>query len=55
MKDREDRLEERLRQLGTDSPECSDPHCDERNPFALTGVDPDILCYECSAIARGGG
>lgn len=53
MKDREDRLQERLRQLGTDDPECSNPNCNERNPFALTGADPDIYCYECHAIADG--
>jgi hypothetical protein len=55
MKEREDRLEERLRQLGTDDPVCSSPDCNERNPFALSGVHPDILCHECRAIARGGG
>src|SRR5262249_51355583 len=51
--EREDRLQERLRELGTDDPRCGNPECDEHDPFALTGVYPDILCTECWAIAKG--
>lgn len=40
------RREERYRQLGTRTPVCAWPGCGERNPFALTGRDPDISCYE---------
>ncbi len=41
----EARREQRLRELGTRSPHCQ--LCLEEDPFALTGVAPDILCYEC--------
>jgi len=40
------RLEERLRELGTLTPHCTWPGCGETSPFALTGVHPDIRCYE---------
>src|SRR5437870_428666 len=48
----EERLEERLRQLGTDSPYCHSGGCDEAFPFALTGVHPEIYCYEHDALRR---
>ncbi len=48
-----DRLEERLRSLGTRNPRCSHPGCAETDPFALTGVDPHILCAEHRADAEG--
>jgi hypothetical protein len=49
----EQRLEERLRQLGTREPACSVAGCPERNPFALTGVHPGIVCYEHRAERAG--
>lgn len=49
--DRDERREQRLRQLGTRSPRCRD--CPEADPFALSGVHPDIVCYECLAIEQG--
>lgn len=51
--DWQDRLHEKLRELGTEDPQCGNPECDERNPFALTGAWPDILCYECRAVGQG--
>lgn len=45
--------EQRLRMLGVQDPVCSHPDCDERDPFALTGAAPDILCYEHRAKAEG--
>ncbi len=47
-----DFLEERLRSLGTRNPRCSHPDCAETDPFALTGVDGDILCAEHAADAE---
>src|SRR6266571_6268111 len=51
--DRRKRLEARYRALGSREPVCSVPGCDERDPFALTGRHPAILCQEHRAIARG--
>jgi hypothetical protein len=48
-----DRLEEKLAQLGTRIPRCRWQGCRERCPFAFTGVDPDIECYEHAALAAG--
>ena len=42
----EERLEEKLAQLGTREPGCNWPGCDEECPFALTGADPEIYCYD---------
>jgi hypothetical protein len=50
---RDERREQRLRQLGTRTPRCSRPGCNETDPFALTGVDPEIVCYECQSEQRG--
>jgi hypothetical protein len=44
--DPEARLEERLRQLGTHEPRCSVQGCPEADPFALSGVHPNLLCVE---------
>src|SRR2546428_14120301 len=49
----ETRLEEKLRQLGTRTPRCSVPDCEETDPFAFTGVHPNILCREHLADAQG--
>jgi hypothetical protein len=49
--DRDERREQRLRQLGTRSPRCR--ACAETDPFALFGVHPDIVCDECRAIEQG--
>lgn len=55
LDDRADALaeqrERRLRQLGTRTPRCC--RCTETDPLALTGVAPDIVCYECRAIEHG--
>jgi hypothetical protein len=48
-----ERREQRLRALGTRSPRCSVAGCDETDPFALTGVDPDILCREHLTDTQG--
>src|SRR4051794_24504564 len=48
----EDRLEERLRQLGTHDPCCRFDGCDESFPLALTGIHPEIYCYEHDALRR---
>lgn len=45
-RDRRRRLEDQLRRLGSRDPRCAYPDCPEHNPFAFTGVLPDILCYE---------
>src|SRR4051794_610291 len=42
----DDRLEERYRDLGTRSLRCRVAGCGETHPFALTGSDPDVRCYE---------
>ena len=47
------RREQRLRQLGTRDPRCSGEGCEETDSFALTGVHPGALCYECLAARRG--
>lgn len=48
-----DLLEDRLRSLGTRNPQCSHPGCAEKDPFALTGVDPYLLCAEHRADTEG--
>lgn len=48
-----DLLEDRLRSLGRRHPQCSHVGCEETDPFALTGVDPHILCAEHRADAEG--
>ncbi len=45
------RREKRLRRLETRNPKCK--QCGETNPVALTGIAPDILCYECEALQNG--
>lgn len=37
--------------LGTRDPKCT--KCDEREPAALTGTEPEILCYEHRAESEG--
>jgi hypothetical protein len=49
----EERLAARLRLLGTDTPRCSTAGCQERDPFALTGVHPSLLCAEHRADRDG--
>ena len=49
--DRDEDRERRFRQLGTRSPRCRD--CPETDPFALSGIHPDIVCHECLAIEQG--
>lgn len=51
--DLDDENDRRLRALGTRSPRCSVPGCPERDPFALTGAHPAILCREHSADQQG--
>jgi hypothetical protein len=48
-----DRREQRLLALGTRSPRCSVEGCTETEPFALTGVAPNILCREHLADTQG--
>ena len=48
-----ERWERRLRALGTRNPRCSVRGCKETDPFALTGVAPNIRCGEHLADARG--
>jgi len=50
---RAEQREQRLRALGTRSPRCRVLGCTEVDPFALTGVAPDILCREHEAEDRG--
>ncbi len=50
---REERTEARLRALGVREPRCSQPGCEERDPFALTGSHPNLLCREHAALAHG--
>lgn len=50
---RAERVEARLRQLGTREPRCSRAGCDETDPFALSGVAPALVCHECRAIEEG--
>jgi hypothetical protein len=49
----EDRREERRRSLGQRLPHCSVPGCRETDPLALTGIHPEILCYEHDAVRNG--
>lgn len=49
----ERRLEERLGALGTRTPRCSHPGCSETDPFALSGVHPQIVCAEHRADRDG--
>lgn len=44
-RNRRTRLEQGYRRLGTRQPQCS--RCLESDPAALTGVHPNIVCYEC--------
>jgi hypothetical protein len=44
--DWEQLLEDQLHKLGTRTPTCRVEGCPVANPFALTGVDPDVVCYE---------
>jgi hypothetical protein len=46
---REIRREKQLRRLRARTPECT--KCGESDPSALTGVAPEIICYECQAKA----
>lgn len=41
------RKEQHLKRLETREPKCKG--CEETNPAALTGTDPNILCYECQS------
>lgn len=45
------REEQQYRRLGTRKPSCN--VCEEREPAALTGTDPNIVCYECLALKKG--
>jgi hypothetical protein len=42
----QEQLEQRLRELGTRTPRCRVESCHETHPFALTGIHPEIICYE---------
>jgi hypothetical protein len=48
-----ERLEARLRLLGTRTPKCSIEGCIESDAFALTGAAPDLLCAEHRADRDG--
>jgi hypothetical protein len=48
-----ERLEEKLAQLGTRLPRCSEKGCDETCPFMLSGTGPDIYCYEHDPLRKG--
>jgi hypothetical protein len=48
----EERIEDKLAKLGTRTPRCRVVGCDETFPLALTGTDPNILCYEHEALLR---
>lgn len=48
--ERHKRLEIDYRRLQTRNPACP---CGERNPAALTGIFPNIICYECLAKKEG--
>jgi hypothetical protein len=48
-------VEEQYRRLGTRTPRCLEPGCNESNPFAFTGVDPNVWCYEHQATRTGRG
>ena len=47
------RAEAHFRRLGTRTPSCSYPGCLEREPAALVGVYPRILCYEHAQLLAG--
>lgn len=49
----EERIEDKLAQLGTRTPHCRVEGCDETFPLALTGTEPNILCYEHQALLHG--
>ncbi len=51
--DRQRRLENQYKRLGTRTPACSRYDCTETDPFAMTGVHPYIECYEHERIADG--
>ena len=51
LKDEDRRREDKLECLGRRQPKCL--YCPESDPFALHGVHPDIVCYECSAEQAG--
>jgi hypothetical protein len=44
-------LENRLVRLGTWEPQCTVEGCGETDPRALTGTDPNIVCYEHRQLA----
>jgi hypothetical protein len=48
-------LEEQYRRLGTRTPRCIEPACEESNPFAFTGAHPNLWCYEHALIRAGRG
>jgi len=50
---REEQFDQRLRALGTHTPQCSVGGCDESDPFALTGADPKVVCREHVAELGG--
>ncbi len=47
------RRERDFERLGTRTPRCSVAGCDETDPSALTGAEPDIVCYEHLAERHG--
>jgi hypothetical protein len=49
----EARRDQAVIRLGTRTPACSAPACNETDPLALTGRAPDLRCYECDRLARG--
>jgi hypothetical protein len=53
LEEHADRLEEKLAALGTRTPRCIWDGCDETCPFMLTGVYPDIRCYEHELLRLG--
>jgi len=51
MTKKEVRQEKQLRRLGTRKPHCK--LCGESDAAALTGITPNITCYECQAKRAG--
>ena len=49
----EERIGDKLAQLGTRTPRCRVEGCDETFPLALTGTEPNIVCYEHQALLHG--
>jgi hypothetical protein len=49
----DDATEARLRALGIRTPRCRVPRCEEHDPFALSGVHPDLVCDEHLADELG--